>query len=292
MLVEKRKILIESFIDRSNDPKKWGTITSDNLYINIFLTQNIENIGLFTDIENTSVDINNILPVDYTILTDKLSLSGLTYPFMYTSPTFVTNGLTETETISLRLPFKTESEYYNSIGLNISGKTDSKIEDLRSYNGSNPYIIGFDINKKSYTNYNDVSIDGINRVLSIGEPRRYVFDAEDDFTIGTSNQRYGLYYQDYTGLTNNVNINGNNLTIPLTTINYIGEAQNKTNTSLSAITKQEFLFGIITPPEIKNDVFIERGVTNIMDNHLRLSEIKDLGELVKYGNGFYKINKE
>jgi hypothetical protein len=29
-----------------------------------------------------------------------------------------------------------------------------------------------------------------------------------------------------------------------------------------------------------------------MDKHLRLSEIKDLNKLSRYGNGFYKLNKQ
>jgi hypothetical protein len=42
------------------------------------------------------------------------------------------------------------------------------------------------------------------------------------------------------------------------------------------------------PPEVENQVFIDRGVVSIMDMHLRLSEIKDLGQLSRYGNGFIK----
>ena len=64
------------------------------------------------------------------------------------------------------------------------------------------------------------------------------------------------------------------------------------NSSLSAITKEEYLFGIIFPPEVKSEVFIERGITSVMDKHLRLSEIKNLNELSRYGNGFYKLNKQ
>jgi hypothetical protein len=29
-----------------------------------------------------------------------------------------------------------------------------------------------------------------------------------------------------------------------------------------------------------------------MDSHLKLSEIKNIGQLTEYGNGFYKINKQ
>ena len=54
---------------------------------------------------------------------------------------------------------------------------------------------------------------------------------------------------------------------------------------------QEYLFGVIFQPEVKSEVFIERGITSVMDKHLRLSEIKDLNELSRYGNGLYTLNK-
>jgi hypothetical protein len=41
--------------------------------------------------------------------------------------------------------------------------------------------------------------------------------------------------------------------IPLTTVSYIGEGFNETNTSLSASIK-EYLFGIISPP-VENQVY-------------------------------------
>jgi hypothetical protein len=62
--------------------------------------------------------------------------------------------------------------------------------------------------------------------------------------------------------------------------------------SLSALTKEEYLFGIISPPEVQSDVFIDRGITTVMDKHLRMSEIKNLGQLSRYGNGFYNLTKQ
>jgi hypothetical protein len=83
----------------------------------------------------------------------------------------------------------------------------------------------------------------------------------------------GLKYLDYIDKNRDVLIDGETTTIPLTTFHYVGEGFNETNTSLSAISKEEYLFGI-TPPEVESDVFIDRGVISVMDMHLRLSEIK------------------
>ena len=135
-------------------------------------------------------------------------------------------------------------------------------------------------------------INGVSKVVSIGEPAIYAFDAVSDINIGTNNQQNGIYYKDYTGITKSIVIDGVKYSVPVSTFNFKGEGRNETNTSLSAITKEEYLFGIVSKPETKNDVFIERGVLSVTDKHVRLSEIKNLGELQRYGNGFYKITRE
>jgi hypothetical protein len=292
MEVVKRKILLENGIDRTFNSPTWGTITADTFYVNVFLTQNIDDMGLFTDIEYFSADTANPTTVDYSILTSKLLSSGYTFPFMANLYVYPTTGLTQTDQITLRLPSKTESDFYNYIGLPVTGSTDSKIDDLRSYSAGTPYIVGFDMEAETYINYENYNINGVSRIVSTAEPKVYVFDAITGSTMGTTSQVYGLQYMDYTGSSRNVTIDGVNTIIPVTNFRYIGEGQNETNVSLSALTKEEYLFGIISPPEVKNDVFIDRGVTSVMDMHLRLSEIKDLGELSRYGNGFYNLTKQ
>ena len=53
----------------------------------------------------------------------------------------------------------------------------------------------------------------------------------------------------------------------------------------------KYLFGKIFPPEVQNDVFIERGINNVFDKHLKLSEIRNIKGLERYGNGFFKVTK-
>ena len=292
MEVVKRKILLENSIDRSFNSPNWGTITASTFYINVFLTQSIDDMGLFTDIEYFSADTANPTPVDYTILTTKLLSSGYTFPFMVNLFVYPTTGLTETDLVTLRLPSETESSFYNYMNLPVTGVTDSKIDDLRSYDELNRYRIGFDMEAETYNNYENITVNGISRILSNSEPKTYVFDTENDSLMGTPNQVYGLQYIDYSANTQNILID--NVIVPnqLANFRFIGEGQNETNVSLSALTKEEYLFGIISTPEVKNDVFIDRGVTSVMDMHLRLSEIKNLGQLSRYGNGFYNLTKQ
>jgi hypothetical protein len=290
MEVIKRKILLEDFIDKSDNAKTWGTITASTFYFNIQLNQTIDDMGLFTDINFIpKVDgLPNV--VNYDILIDKLELEGLSFPFMngQTPINFNTNA---NEDLILRLPNKLLSQYYIYGNNPLTGSTDSKIDDVRSYNRNTPYRAGFNINEETYINYQGLEIHGVNRVTNIDEPKVYVFDSIDDLNIGQPTQTIGLQYKDYSAATINANLFSENVDLPLTTFKFITEGWNETNTSLSAAIKEEFLLGIISRPEVENDVFIDRGVTPVLDYHLRLSEITNLGQLEQYGNGYYRIDR-
>jgi len=280
MKVEKRKIYLESSTDRSANSETWGTMTASTFYLNVFITQDVDDMGLFTDMSFIPKNISSSTP-NYQILSDKLRDIGVIFPFMngYV-PNQITN-LTESEKKTLRIPQKVESDYYNFGNLPITGRTDSKIDDVKSYSSINPYRINFNVNKAAYINYQNTTIVGVDRIKTLGDPNIYVFDTVEDVNLGTPTQIYGIQYHDYTGSTT-----------PYTTFRILGEGWNQTNTSISALGKEEYLFGIISRPEVESDVFIDRGAISVMDMHLKLSEIKNLGQLTRYGNGFYKINKQ
>jgi hypothetical protein len=281
MEVIKRKILLENSVNRSSDnPKTWGVMTATTFYINILITQNIDDMGMFTDIDYIVKD-KAATPVDYTILEDKLIDLGLKFAFMTgaTNPSFTTVNTPQNLWNVLRYPSNTENNYYNFVDIVISATTDSRIEDVRSYSAINPFRTNFDVNSETYENYEGLTVNGVDRIQSMGEPKIYVLDTPNDLKLGTNNQISGLQFKDYSATTKSE-------------LRYIGEGFNKTNISLSALTKEEYLFGIISPPEVENDVFIDRGITTVMDMHLRLSEIKNLKGLESYGNGYYKLNKQ
>jgi hypothetical protein len=287
----KKKILLEDSIDRSAGDN-WGTLTADTFYINIFLKETIDDMGLFTDISFISADTSTSNSVDYSILTTKLLSSNIFFPFMLNITPANVTAYTPTDQYTLRLTSKTESDYYNFGNLRLSGSTDSKLEELISYDINEKYKVGFDMGKSEYLNYNNILINGVDRVVSVGEPIIYTFDGQDNLNIGTENQTTGLKYSDYSGLSRTITIEGVESTVPLTIFTYIGEGWNETNTSLSAITKEEYLFGIVSTPEVKSDVFIDRGIVSVFEPHLILSEVKNLGELTRYGNGYYNITRE
>jgi hypothetical protein len=295
MEVVKRKILLEDSTDRTLNSPNWGVMTATTFYINVFLSQNMDDMGLFTDMSYLSVDNSNPTSnpaVFYNDLYSNLTNLGIIFPFMTGSTTGTIPDVTGTTKNILRLTSDTESTYYNFGNSVITGSTDTKIGDLKTYNTAIPYKVAFDINTSGYYNYNNVPVSGHSRIVSLSDPKIYVFDAITGGTEGTPSQVYGLQYQDYSGRTRGVIIDGRNVSILLTNFSYIGEGWNQRNVSLSALTKEEYLFGIISPPEVQSDVFIDRGITSVMDKHLRFSEIKNLEVLINYGNGYYKLTRE
>jgi hypothetical protein len=284
MEIIKRKILLEDSIDRTYNSPNWGVMTATTFYLNIPLTQTIDDMGLFTDMSYLPKGNKSIAP-DYSVLTNKLSASGITFPFMSGIKPIISG----TSKDLFRLPSSVESDYYEFGNLPITGFTDSKIEDVRSYAANNPFRVAFNTAVETYVNYDNVSVNGVNRIKSMGEPRIYVFDTPADINLGTDNQIYGLQYLDFTGETRQITIDEVINNIPITSFRYIGEGWNETNTSLSALAKEEYLFGIVSKPIVQSDVLIDRGVTTVMERHLRLSEINGLGHLSRYGNGFYNI---
>jgi hypothetical protein len=211
------------------------------VYLNIFLTQDIDDMGVFTDaefIESTTTSVNK-----------KDIYKGY-------RPNF-------------------EKKAWYKAGSKITTTTDSKLHELKGYKSTNRYKKGFDLNKETYTNYKGDDVSGVSRITSNDNETVYVFDANNDGVIGSEDQNTGLLYKDYE--------NG------VTTVTYNAEGINDTNSSLSAITKEEYLMGIISEPEIKNDVFIDRGETIIAEPHLRLGEIKNLDQLERYGNGYFNV---
>lgn len=286
MEVIKRTILLENGISRNSDTT-YGLMTASTFYVNIMLTQTIDNMGVFTDI-----DFNNITP-DYTILIDKLNTSGFTFPFMSGTlpPSVILSGFTA----CTRHDNANVSEWY-SYGSVLTATTEPRINELKSYNKLNPYIVGFDIESNIYTNYDNQTISGVSRVLLSDSDlaKKYTFDANNDAFLGTSGQTTGLLYKDNKNVLE-VGVGVANGLIKTTksiaTLQFKAEGWNTTNTSLSAITKEEYLMGIINDPEVFSDVFIDRGATTVMEKHLKLSEVESLEHLERFGNGFYNVVK-
>lgn len=227
----------------------------ESIYLKIPLTQKIEDLGMMTD-----------MPFNEQI---NLCSGGLPLNFM-------NDGVT--------------SVFYKQGGI-VNYASDSKLEVVRSYDSDNPYIENFDIKKEYYVNYNGEGINGVDRVVKInGDEIVYTVDAKRDSLIGTSGQTTGIQYTDNPegGVVIPLELDGD---ITTTKVQYFAEGWNERNTSTDPQIQEEYLLGIISQPEIKSDVFIDRTTFSVLDKHLRLSEVESLEHLTNYGNGYYNINR-
>jgi len=291
----KKKILLENLTSRKPDAS-YGAITATTLSFNIYLTQSVDDLGVSTDIPFvdeswlTSATLSG-LPNVNNVLVKKLVDNGIVSPFTtWDNPSpFTFTG----DTSTLRISGSIASDYFSKGG-KIEALTDSKADKVQSYNALTPYQVGFDVSSDVYTNYEGVSINGVDRVVQIlVNGLRYTTEANDDANIGTINQNTGLSYIDDNSVERIVVHTDTDTTyvIPETTVTYQSEGCNEFNTSLSATVKEEYLIGIAEPPEVLDDVFIDRGLVSVFDRHMRLSEIKTTEDLYKYGNGYYNIKR-
>ena len=278
MEIVQKVISLEPHIDRRDYSPTYGTLTATSFYVNVLLTQNFEDGGQFTDATYIPINVGISAPPDYTILINKLAASGITFPFMHG----ITPVTAET-TLSheYRVTGLTESSYYEYPNTIVTGTTESRAKDATTYDKNNKYVLNFDTNSQIYTDFKGNIINGVDRITHMGNPLVYVFGADkNDVAIGTINQQNGIVFQDSTGNT------------VVSSFSFVGQGYNMTNTSLSAITKEEYLFGIISTPEVKSDIFIDRGITTVFERHLKLSEITNLNELQRYGRGYYNLTKQ
>lgn len=235
--------------------------------------------------------------VNYTILTNQLQLSGITFPYMFgITPTMLPATQSNINASpNTRFSGATVDQWYQFAGF-VTGFTNDKLNVVRSYNNQDPYIPYLVFNAETYDNYlgNQVT-SGVTMVVTEGEPTTYVMDAAANSpanlaVIGTVGQTTGLKYDSYSADTYEIiKLDGTAEAKPRTDVRYVGEGWNETNVDLSAMTKTEYLLGIVYPPEVQSDVFIDRGSTTVMEDHLRLGEIKGLNALLDYGNGYYKV---
>ena len=61
------------------------------------------------------------------------------------------------------------------------------------------------------------------------------------------------------------------------------------NIVCSALTKNEVLLNVIDEAEVQSNVFIDRGKLSAYERVLRLNEVNTIGELERYGYGFFNV---
>ena len=149
----------------------------------------------------------------------------------------------------------TVSSQVSNQSVTISGYTSSKLTNLKLY-GPTKYDTSVVVKKKN-ENYGRVT------------------EITDSYTAYTIQN---VDYYDYP--------NGKTI--------FFMDSEGLTEEMLVAepITKEEVLFGVVSSPEIQSQIFIDRGKTSAFEGIQRLGEVDNIGDLVSYGYGFFKIKEQ
>lgn len=307
MKVLKRKILLENLIDRS-EGINYGIITASTIQFNIFLTHNMDDMGMLSNEEYNNNEIET--PLRF------LNSQG-TYSLNYNNQLIekLINNFHSDLYNSLKDPILTPTTPYNPSdfyfeGNEITFKSSSRINELKTYNKNSPYILNLVINKDKHIDYKGRIIFGVSTLFKPedGGYTGYCFDAVFNENWGrpldsTGWGNYPDYYNYYdagikyndlnetvTDFDDELNIN---ITSKLSNVTYKAQGHNRLNTELKTPYKEEKYMGVVSEPEVQSEVFIDRGNNNILEPHLRLSEIESLEHLTNYMNGsYYKIKKQ
>jgi hypothetical protein len=139
----------------------------------------------------------------------------------------------------------------------ISGYTSNKLDLVSGFDSDQPYVPGLNgVTNVTYTN---------NKINSVS----YTIE-EINYTTNFDDNKTTKFYNAYSGNDFEPQFVGNNL-------------QNTFDIKEESKTK------LVFPTKVTNDLFIERMEIAVFERHARLSNIKGVGQLEDYRNGYYKI---
>lgn len=166
-----------------------------------------------------------------------------------------------------------------------SGDSNTDINDFFSYNYT---TIPFLITGYTESTINDLSQYGPKSNLYGG---KYKLGVQVTGTTGSVGTVWG---EDPNGLYTAYTINQidyfdyENFTIFM--VYSSGFTQN--DLIMTGLTKNEALINVIDQPEVQTDFFIERGKNSALEYVERLGEVDNVGDLEKYGYGFFNVKKD
>ena len=256
----------------------WELILDDNnqpipntVDINIFLTQDYDDMGIFIDAEFTYSGITLNPPPPTTYPPVSWQVGGV--------PPLVPMGPFNSFVYG-RLP-GAPLDFFIPPQLPIAGDSDdSNIDTVQSYKKvpvTNTPIFnpGLNLAEDITLTFNGVVNTGVNSVT-------YVIGADPN-NILTTGVHFVTFKNIYVDSTDD---RGKPIRYKKT--NFSSEMPGITNKNvvLSALTKQEEYLGIVFKPEVESEVFIDRGVADIFEKHAMLSEIKSTNDIDNNRGGF------
>lgn len=242
-----------------------GGTSGATFNIPIYLTQTIDNLGLYTNTYSGITDNKDILVNDILLFDPNLDTRN--------QDLFIVTGTTIfSPNISNNFPFRiwdgitgnTINDFYD-IGVVITGMTTNMSKRVVKYVGDDvryQYKLSDTLTDITYT-INPNLIPGINNNswVEYTTPR----------PVRDSNTSY-LSYTSYGLSPNNVNIDFNT-----------------GRTKDLSIVFDEFKMGMVQEPKITNDLFIDKGVFSVFEKIERFSDMLTLDDLESYENGGFNL---
>lgn len=167
-----------------------------------------------------------------------------------------------------------------------SGDSNTNIDDFYSYNYT---TVPFTITGYTQSSINDLAQYGPKYLLAEGKFKPGIQ------VTGTSNNVGTYWGPDPSGTYVAYTIDGvDYYDYPDGTTLYVIQSSGFTQDDLvlSALTKNEALINVIDQPEIQSNIFIERGKMSALEYIERLGEVDNVGDLTKYGYGFFNVEKQ
>jgi len=177
----------------------------------------------------------------------------------------------------------------------ITGTTQHRLDVVKSYDPSNPFVVGInpsngngvtsvtvDVDNIQTVNYN---IDGISYSTKLIKNINLV-DKPTGVTTPNLNSPISTTRSYRPRVVNERSIQPD-VHYP-TTFSYTVSVTDETD---YFIFKDEVKMGVVFTPKVYEEVFIERQSISVFEAQARLSEIRTLEDLVEYNNGFYNVTK-
>lgn len=221
--------------------------------VNVFLTQKIDDMGIFSDTPFT--------PKTTQLTSKPTDFNSFSYGRLAGSPT---------------------NFYYTPNNIFSGNTDDTLLSQVKSYrqtiSGEDIYVGGLNTSKDPKNIFNGVVSEDSDKIV-------YKIGANSNDVINT-----GIEFTTYKNLySKKIDHFGKNLTYKTTIFKSLIGGWDDFNTSLSAVIKKEEYLGVVFKPEVDSVVFINRGVGDIFERHSLLSEIKTTNDIDTNRGGFIRI---
>ena len=231
----------------------YGQKIKNTIDINIFLRQDLDDMGIFTNSNFISKKpyLNQKPPDFNSFIYGRLPAADVSF---YYSPLITTTGTTDDSTLKV-------------------------VSSLRvDQNGQPIYVPNLNVSKDVKNTFNGVIYENSDLInYKIG------CDVVD---ISSTGVEFNTYKNKFV---RTKNIDGENVSWRKTTFESVNGGWNMTNTSLFANYKKEEYLGVVFPPEISKEVFINRGIADIFERHSILSEIKTTDDIDNFRGGYLSV---